>query len=68
MYKEVDIEMTTANIRLFTSGLELDKEEDKAIVEKLSETTCRVYMLRCEESIKVSFKSLIKQICLNSRL
>ena len=58
MYKEVDIEMTTGDIRLFTSGLELDKEEDKAVVDKLSETTCRVYMLRCEENIKVGLKTL----------
>ena len=58
MYQEVDIEMTTGDIRLFTSGLDLDKEEDKAVVEKLSETTCRVYMLRCEENIKVGFNTL----------
>ena len=58
MYQEVDIEMTTGDIRLFTSGLELDKEEDKAVVDKLSETTCRVHMLRCEEKIKVCLNTL----------
>ena len=56
MYQEVDIEMSRDDIQLFTSGLELNKEEEDAILDKLLENTCRVHMLRCEEGVKVGLK------------
>ena len=52
-YQQTDIELTLDDIRLFTSGLDLDEDQDDQIVEKLLETTCRVHMLRCEEEVKV---------------
>ena len=54
--EHVDIELTLDDIRLFTSGLDLDEDKDDEIVTRMLETTCRVYMLRCEEEVKVRFR------------
>ena len=49
-----EIELTLDDIRLFTSGLDLDEDKDDELVTKLLETTVKVHMLRCAEEVKVS--------------
>ena len=48
-----EIELSLDDIRLFTSGLDLDEEKDDEIVTQLLETTVKVHMLRCAEEVKV---------------
>ena len=47
-------ELTLDDIRLFTSGLVLEEEQDEELVTRLEETTVKVHMLRCAEEVKVS--------------
>ena len=48
-----EIELSLDDIRLFTSGLDLDEEKDDELVTQLLETTVKVHMLRCAEEVKV---------------
>ena len=67
--EHVDIELTLDDIRLFTSGLDLDEDKDEEIVTRMLETTCRVYMLRCEEEVKVGLEyPILKYISLYHNL
>ena len=51
--QSTEIELTLDDIRLFTSGLDLEEEQDDELVTKLLETTGKVHMLRTTEEVKV---------------
>ena len=48
-----EIELTLDDIRLFTSGLDIDEEKDDELVTQMLESTVKVRMLRCAEEVKV---------------
>ena len=48
-----EIELTLDDIRLFTSGLDIDEEKDDELVTQMLESTVKVHMLRCAEEVKV---------------
>ena len=49
-----EIELTLDDIRLFTSGLDIDEEKDDELVTQMLESTVKVHMLRCAEEVKVT--------------
>ena len=55
-----EIELTLDDIRLFTSGLDLDEDKDDELVTHLLETTVKVHMLRCAEEVKVMYSTYKK--------
>ena len=52
-----EIELTLDDIRLFTSGLDLDEDKDDELVTRLLESTVKVHMLRCAEEVKVMYST-----------
>lgn len=45
--------LTLDDIRMFTSGQTLNEDDQDALVTHLLETTCKAFLLRCGESVKV---------------
>ena len=55
-----EIELTLDDIRLFTSGLDIDEEKDDELVTQMLESTVKVHMLRCAEEVKVITCRILK--------
>jgi len=55
VFSEQDIVLTLDDIRMFTSGLGLNEDDQDIVVTHLLESTCKAMLLRSAESEKVSF-------------